>query len=168
MVNMSDEWRNGTAKIPRSPAMPFMFVTLTPGAYDARAQDRLATLLTEAAARAESLPNRPGPRSRALISMQELPAGRFYSGGVAADRSLCGVFMTLYVTAGVLDGRRKAEFAAGIQAAAERCAPEGRAVVTSAVIVEVAEGQWAQRGRIVRLPDVVGIAEFEHLAGAAL
>jgi len=85
-----------------------------------------------------------------------------------ADRSLCGVFMTLYVTAGVLDGRRKAEFAAGIQAAAEKCAPQGRTVVTSAVIVEVAEGQWAQRGRIVRLPDVVGIAEFEHLAGAAL
>jgi len=76
--------------------------------------------------------------------------------------------MTLYVTAGVLDGRRKAEFAAGIQAAAEKCAPQGRTVVTSAVIVEVAEGQWAQRGRIVRLPDVVGIAEFEHLAGVAL
>jgi phenylpyruvate tautomerase PptA (4-oxalocrotonate tautomerase family) len=148
--------------------MPFMFVTLTPDAYDAQAQDRLAAALTEAAARAESLPNRPGPRSRALVCMQELPAGRFYSAGVPADRSLCGVFMILYVTAGVLDARRKAEFAAGIQAAAEKCVPEGRAVVTSAVIVEVAEGQWAQRGRIARLPDVVGIAEFEHLAGAAL
>jgi phenylpyruvate tautomerase PptA (4-oxalocrotonate tautomerase family) len=168
MVEMHVGWRNGTAKVPRSPAMPFMFVTLTPGAYDAQAQDRLAASLTEVAARAESLPDRPGPRSRALVCLHELPAGRFYSAGVAADRSLCGVFMTLYVTAGVLDGRRKAEFAAGIQAAAEKCAPQGRTVVTSAVIVEVAEGQWAQRGRIVRLPDVVGIAEFEHLAGAAL
>jgi phenylpyruvate tautomerase PptA (4-oxalocrotonate tautomerase family) len=145
-----------------------MFVTLTPGAYDAQAQDRLAAQLTEVAARAESLPDRPGPRSRALVCIQELPAGRFYSAGLPADRSLCGVFMTLYVTAGVLDARRKAEFAAGIQAAAEKCAPERRAVATSAVIVEVAEGQWAQRGRIARLPDVVGLAEFEHLAGAAL
>jgi len=148
--------------------MPFMFVTLTPGSYDDPARDRLAALLTEAAARAESLPDRPGPRSRALVCVQELPAGHFYSAGVPADRSLCGVFMTLYVTAGVLDGRRKAELAASIQAAAEKSAPAGRTVVTSAVIVEVAEGQWAQRGRIARLPDVVGIAEFEHLAGAAL
>src|SRR5262245_9873355 len=131
--------------------MPLMFVTLTPGTFDAQAQDRLAALLTEVGARAESLPNRLGPRSRALVCMQELPAGRFYSAGVAAEPSLCGVFMTLYVTAGVLDGRRKAEFAAGIQSAAERCAPAGRAVVTSAVIVEVPEGQWAQRGRIARL-----------------
>ena len=148
--------------------MPFMFVTLTPGAYDAQAQDRLAAALTDVAAHAESLPNRPGPRSRALVCVQELAAGRFYSAGAPADPSLCGVFITLYVTAGVLDARRKADFAAGIQAAAEKCAPEKRAVVTSAVIVEVVEGQWAQRGRIVRLPDVVGIAEFEHLAGAAL
>jgi phenylpyruvate tautomerase PptA (4-oxalocrotonate tautomerase family) len=145
-----------------------MSVMLTPGAYDAEAQDRLAALLTEVGARAESLPNRPGPRSRALVCIQELPAGRFYSAGVAADPSICGVFMTLHVTAGVLDARRKAEFAAGIQAAAEKCAPAGRAVVTSAVIVEVAEGQWAQRGRIARLPNVVSIAEFEHLAGATL
>jgi phenylpyruvate tautomerase PptA (4-oxalocrotonate tautomerase family) len=152
----------------RGQAMPLMFVTLTPGSYDDPARDRLAAGLTEAAARAESLPDRPGPRSRALVCMQELPAGRFYSAGVPADQSMCGVFMTVYVSAGVLDGRRKAELAAGIQAAAEQCAPEGRTALTSAVIVEVAEGQWAQSGRIMRLPDVVRAAQFEHLAGAAL
>jgi phenylpyruvate tautomerase PptA (4-oxalocrotonate tautomerase family) len=167
MAAMQRQWRNDSRNSEVA-AMPFMFVTLTPGSYDDPARDRLAALLTEAAARAESLPDRPGPRSRALVCMQELPAGRFYSAGVPADRSLCGVFLTLYVSAGVLDARRKADFAAALQAAAERCAPAGRTVVTSAVIVEVAEGQWAQRGRIARLPDVVGIAEFEHLAGAAL
>jgi phenylpyruvate tautomerase PptA (4-oxalocrotonate tautomerase family) len=167
MASLAVQWRNGAAQ-PEVNAMPSMFVTLTPGSYDAQAQDRLAALLTEAAASAESLPNRPAPRARALVCMQELPAGRFYSAGVPADRSLCGVFITLYVTAGVLDARRKAELAAGIQAAAEKCAPAGRTVITSAVIVEVAEGQWAQRGRIVRLPEAVGLAEFEHLAGVAL
>jgi phenylpyruvate tautomerase PptA (4-oxalocrotonate tautomerase family) len=153
---------------PEISVMPSMFVTLTPGSYDAQAQDRLAALLTGAAARAESVPNRPGPRARVLVCMQELLAGRCYSGGVPADRSLCGVFITLYCTAGVLDARRKAELAAAIQAAAEKCAHEGRTVVTSAVIVEVPEGQWAQRGRIVRLPEAAGLAEFEHLVGAAL
>jgi hypothetical protein len=54
------------------------------------------------------------------------------------------------------------------QAPAEKCAPAGRTVFTSAVIVEVPEGQWAQRGHIVRLPEAVGLAEFEHLAGVAL
>jgi phenylpyruvate tautomerase PptA (4-oxalocrotonate tautomerase family) len=80
-----------------------------------------------------------------------------------------GVFITLHVSAGVLDARRKAELAAAIQKAAEENAPDrDPPVVTTAVIVEVPEGQWAQRGRIARLPDVVGIAEFEHLAGVSL
>jgi phenylpyruvate tautomerase PptA (4-oxalocrotonate tautomerase family) len=146
-----------------------MFVTLTPGAYDRAARDLLADLLTRAAAQAESLPDRPGPRSRALTCIHEMPAGHFYSAGSPAEHLMRGVFITLYVNAGVMDARRKAELAAAIQAAAEESAPDkDRPVVTAAVIVEVPEGQWAQRGRIVRLPDIVGIAEFEHLVGVAL
>jgi phenylpyruvate tautomerase PptA (4-oxalocrotonate tautomerase family) len=149
--------------------MPFMFVTLTPGAYDEAARDRLAALLTEVASHAESLPDRPGPRSRALVWVQELRAGCFYYAGVPADTLVRGVFLTLYVTAGVLDAKRKAGFAAAIQRVAEESAPDThRPVVTSAVIVEVPEGQWAQRGRIMRLPEVNALAEFEHLAGLAL
>ncbi|HEY7643171.1 MAG TPA: hypothetical protein VH814_25810 [Steroidobacteraceae bacterium] len=149
--------------------MPFMLVTLTPGSYDHEARDRLAKLLTDAAARAESVPDRPGPRSRALACIHELPPGRFYSAGLPADDLVRGVFITLYVNAGVLDALRKAELAAALQKAAEASAPDQqRPVVTSAVIVEVPEGQWAQQGRIARLPDIVGLAEFEHLAGAAL
>jgi hypothetical protein len=36
-------------------------------------------------------------------------------------------------------------------------------VVTSCVIQEVPEGQWAQNGAIRRLPEIVTIAGFEHL-----
>ena len=40
-------------------------------------------------------------------------------------------------------------------------------VVTSCVIHEVPEGQWAQDGAIRRLPEVSTLAGFEHLMAIA-
>lgn len=38
-----------------------------------------------------------------------------------------------------------------------------RMVVTSCVIHEVPEGQWAQNGAIRRLPETVALVGFDHL-----
>ena len=46
------------------------------------------------------------------------------------------------------------------------CAEHGdgdKMVVTSCVIHEVPEGQWAQNGSIRRLPEMAALAHFEHL-----
>lgn len=40
-------------------------------------------------------------------------------------------------------------------------------VVTSCVIDEMPEGQWAQNGAICQLPDIVPLAGFEHLTSIA-
>jgi phenylpyruvate tautomerase PptA (4-oxalocrotonate tautomerase family) len=145
-----------------------MYITLTPGAFDAAGKARLASALTEAALRAESVPDLPGPRSRGLVLMQELPRGQFYSAGEPADALMRGVFITLYVSTGVLDGTRKAALATDVQAAAEAAASDKtRPVITSAVIIEVPEGQWAQLGKIRRLPEIAAIAQFQHLAAIA-
>jgi phenylpyruvate tautomerase PptA (4-oxalocrotonate tautomerase family) len=144
--------------------MPLIYVTLTPGAFDAAAQDKLARGLTDAAARAESIPDEPGPRARDLVLIQELAAGRFYSSGAPAEHAVRGVFATLEVSAGVLDAARKARLAADVQAAAESAAPDrSRPVITSLIIVEVPEGQWGQAGRIMRLPEMAAISRFDHL-----
>ena len=149
--------------------MPLMRVTLTPGAFDEAGKERLVTGLTEAACRAESVPDQPQHRMRALVLLHELSPGGFYSAGMPADAAVAGVFIDWQVSAGVLDGARKARFAGEIQEVAASAAQTNgdRMVVTSCVIHEVPEGQWAQNGAIRRLPDIVPIAGFEHLTSVA-
>jgi phenylpyruvate tautomerase PptA (4-oxalocrotonate tautomerase family) len=149
--------------------MPLLRVTLTPHAFDDAARAHLVTALTEAACRAESVPDQPENRMRALVLMEELAGGCFYSAGVCADARVAGVFIDWQVSTGVLDGARKARFAHELQEAAESAlgADGVRMVVTSCVIHEVPEGQWAQNGAIRRLPEVSALAGFEHLAAIA-
>ena len=149
--------------------MPLMRVTLTPGAFDDEGKSRLVAALTEAACRAESVPDQPGHRMRALVLLQELAVGCFFSAGVCADAAIAGVFIDWQVSAGVLDGARKARFAEELQAAAiSACSADGdRLVVTSCVINEVPEGQWAQSGAIRRLPEIATLGGFEHLVPIA-
>jgi len=149
--------------------MPLLRVTLTPGAFDDAQKARLVAALTEAACRAESVPDRPESRMRALVLLAELAPGCFCSAGVAADAGVAGVFIDWQVSTGVLDGARKARFAQDLQEAAQSAADThgSRTVVTSCVIHEVPEGQWAQNGTIRRLPEVASMAGFEHLAPIA-
>jgi phenylpyruvate tautomerase PptA (4-oxalocrotonate tautomerase family) len=145
--------------------MPLMRVTLTPGAFDEMQKARLAGALTEAGCRAESVPGLPQSRMRALVLFEELRPGCFYSGGAVADATVAGVFIDWQVSAGVLDGARKERFARELQEAAKSAADGdgSRMVVTSCVIHEVPEGQWAQNGAIRRLPETVALVGFEHL-----
>lgn len=149
--------------------MPLMHVTLTSGAFDDTGKQRLVTGLTEAACRAESVPDQPQHRMRALVLLHELSPGCFYSAGVSADAAVAGVFIDWQVSTGVLDGARKAQFAGEVQqvAAAVAGGNGDKMVVTSCVIHEVPEGQWAQNGAIRRLPDIVPLAGFEHLTSVA-
>lgn len=148
--------------------MPLLRVTLTHGAFDDAQRQRLATALTEAACRAESVPDDPQSRMRALVLFDELSPGSFYSASQQVDAAVAGVFIDWQVSTGVLDGARKARFAMDLQEAAveARGGDDGRLVVTSCVIHEVPEGQWAQNGAIRRLPEMVSLARFEHLASA--
>lgn len=147
--------------------MPLLHVTLSAGVFDAPAKQRLVKALTEAAFAAESVPDLPESRARGLVLLQELAAGQFYSNSQPADGRLGGVFINYQLPAGVLDGARKAKFAHALQEAVDVAlgGEKDFPVVTSAVIQEVPEGQWAQNGRIVRLPENVATTRFEHLVG---
>ena len=146
--------------------MPLLRVTLTSGAFDDLQKVRLATALTDAACRAESVPDDPQSRMRALVLLEELGAGCFYSAAQPADTAVAGVFIDWYVSTGVLDGARKNRFAQELQQAAQSAADhdDTTMVITSCVVHEVPEGQWAQNGAIRRLPEMVRLANFEHLS----
>ncbi|WP_433684578.1 tautomerase family protein [Nocardia sp. CA-119907] len=72
---------------------PLMRVALTPGAFDDAQKARLAAALTEAACRAESVPDEPGRRMRALVLFEELAPGCFYSAGQQAEAAVAVVFV---------------------------------------------------------------------------
>jgi phenylpyruvate tautomerase PptA (4-oxalocrotonate tautomerase family) len=145
--------------------MPLMRVALTAGAFDEAQKVRLATALTDSACRAESVPDEPTSRMRALVLFDEIAPGCFYSAGQQAEAAIAGVFIDWYVSTGVLDAARKERFARELQeaAAAARAGDGDKMVVTSCVIHEVPEGQWAQNGSIRRLPEMAALAHFEHL-----
>jgi phenylpyruvate tautomerase PptA (4-oxalocrotonate tautomerase family) len=147
--------------------MPLMYVTLTPGVFDAAAKQKLVKALTEAAFVAESVPDLPASRARGLVLLQELPAGQFYSNSEPADGRLGGVFINYQLAAGILDGARKTKFARALHEAVDMALGKDKSypVFTSCVIHEVTEGQWAQNGKILRLPENVAITKFEHLVG---
>lgn len=149
--------------------MPMITARLTPGAFDEAGKAALARGLTAAACKAEGMPATPKAWSPALVMFQELAPGTFFVGAEPAESRVRGVFITYELSTGILDAARKAAFAADVQAAAEAAAGpgDGRRVVTSAVISEVPEGQWAQTGAIRRLPEIAAAAQFGHLASIA-
>jgi len=73
--------------------MPLLRVALTPGAFDDGQKQWLATALTEAACRAESVPDEPQSRMRALVLFEELSPGSFYSAAQRAEAAVAGVFI---------------------------------------------------------------------------
>ena len=73
--------------------MPLLRVTLTPGAFDAAQKADLAAALTDIACRAEGVPDGPGQRMRALVLLEELAPGNFFSAGACADDAVAGVFV---------------------------------------------------------------------------
>src|SRR5260370_18179632 len=98
--------------------MPLMRVTLTPGAFDATQKARLAVMLTEAACRAESVPDLPQHRMRALVLLDELDPGCFYFASQPADAAVAGVSNAWLPSFRVLDRPRTALFSQGLPVSA--------------------------------------------------
>lgn len=149
--------------------MPLIHVTLTPNAFDAAGCSAFVRRISDAALRAESVPDTPEGRRRCIVILHEQPPGTVFWGGEAHDGTLRAAFLDFTCSRGVLDGARKDRFAAELREAALASAtPEdSRPVFTSVVFHEIAEGDWGRDGTIHRLPQMAAIAGFEHLRSIA-
>ena len=143
--------------------MPLIKVKLTHSAFSEDEKQKIARVLTEAACKAESVPHDAELRRTALVFLEEVEGGAFYSNGAPADEFVAGVFIDWQVSTGVLDGARKAGFGHDVQKGVEQVYQGDRLLAISCVIDEVAEGQWIRNGSIMRLPEVAANAGFEHL-----
>ena len=145
--------------------MPLLRVSVTPGAFGDAQRQALVERLTDAACRAESVPDEPSARARAVLIWEELAPGTLYWGAAVADELVIGVFVTYRVSDGVLDPVRRQGFSQAVDTAvAEVVAPaDRRTTFTSVIFDEVAEGRWGRDGAVRRLPEMALAAGFEHL-----
>ena len=145
--------------------MPLNHVTLTPDAVDPVGRLALVAAITDAAGRAESVPDTPEGRRRSVVVVHDQPSGTVFWGGEPYESHIRAVFVDFVCSAGVLDGARKERFAAELQAAANATTRAGdpRPIITSVIFHEVPEGSWGREGGIRRLPDMARAAGFTHL-----
>lgn len=149
--------------------MPYSHITLSPDAIDQDHLPHFIHAVNLAAMRAESVPDTPEGRRRSLVVLHHATAGSILWGGDILDAHLRAILVDFTCSRGILDGARKERLVADIQAAAESASDtaDGRAVFTSVIIHEVAEGDWGRAGSVRRLPEMARDAGFEHLAGIA-
>ncbi|WP_280442774.1 hypothetical protein [Nocardia brasiliensis] len=149
--------------------MPLLNIRTSAGVFTDDEIDALVARLTEAAWRAESLPDTPAARLRAVAIHSEIASRRLYCGGQPADNLLAVVLVEFTAGDGVLDPVRRHGFAADLQRAATESAGHAgdRAIMTSVTFNEVPEGRWGRDGAIVRLPEMAAVAGFEHLTAIA-
>jgi hypothetical protein len=149
--------------------MPLVNIIATSSAFDDDLVGGFVDAVTRAAWRAESIPDDPLRRARAVVVWTQQPPSTVWWGGSVADSLVRGVFVTLTVSDGVLDPVRRDRFASDLDAAAKAATRPGddRIVHTSVVFNEVPEGRWGRDGRVVRLPEMAAVAGFEHLAAIA-
>ena len=149
--------------------MPLLQVAVTAGSFSEDGRQRLVRGLTDAACRAESVPDDPLARARAVVIWDSLAPGSVYWGGNAADELIVGIFISYRVSDGVLDPVRRQEFSAAVEAEVAGALPEDdrRITFTSVIFDEVAEGRWGRDGAIRRLPEMAAAAGFEHLRAIA-
>jgi phenylpyruvate tautomerase PptA (4-oxalocrotonate tautomerase family) len=149
--------------------MPLLDVTFTPTAIAEDALERFIEAITDAASAAESLPADALHRSRCVLMYNVCASGSVRFGGHVADELIRAVFIRYTVSDGVLDPVRRNGFAAAVHAAAIAGSPDDvRALHTSIIFDEIAEGRWGRDGRIVRLPEMAAVAGFEHLIEIAV
>lgn len=151
--------------------MPFTRIALSPGAFDADRLQGFVTAVTDAAMRAESVPEGDAAlRRRSIVMLDEKAPGTLLWGAELLDEQIRGVFADFYGSAGVLDAARKARFTAEFHAAAQSAtaADDQRLIVSSVIFHEVPEGNWGRSGVIARVPDMAHSAGFTHLASVAV
>jgi phenylpyruvate tautomerase PptA (4-oxalocrotonate tautomerase family) len=145
--------------------MPRIDLTLPHKSLDAASKSLLSQKLVEAAAQAEQVPNNPKNRMYTWINIAEADAGQLTCGGNDLTSQAMPCMLVAHFPAGVLNKDKRAEFIslahnAFVQAFGEQ---EKRALMTSIILSEVADGHQGANGQVWELTDLAKAAGYEHL-----
>jgi phenylpyruvate tautomerase PptA (4-oxalocrotonate tautomerase family) len=145
--------------------MPRIDVTLPHQSFNSRAKTLLAKKLVEAAAQAEEVPNNPKNRMYMWITVTEADAGQLTCGGNDITAQALPCMVMAHFPAGVLNKDKRAEFVDSAHKAFIHAlgGQDPRALMTSIVINEVAEGHQGANGQIWGLTAIAKAAGYGHL-----
>jgi len=145
--------------------MPNILVKIPANTFDGDARVALARRITEAAVQAEQIPDDPRRRATTWVVMEDVPAASWWCGGVDVTTQVLPCVAIARVPAGVLDADASARFVQQMHEAFSQALPaaDGRRVVTSVMLHDVADGTWGVNGALWTLPDFARAAGYAHL-----
>ena len=145
--------------------MPNILVKIPANTFDGDARAALARRITEAAVQAEQIPDDPRRRATTWVVMEDVPAASWWCGGVDVTTQVVPCLAIAHVPAGVLDADARALFVQQMHDAFVQSLPaaDGRRVVTSVMLHDVADGTWGVNGALWTLPDFARAAGYAHL-----
>ncbi|WP_413705807.1 tautomerase family protein [Ralstonia sp. Ralssp110] len=145
--------------------MPNILVKIPANTFDGDARAALARRITEAAVQAEQIPDDPRRRATTWVVMEDVPAASWWCGRVDVTTQVVPCLAIAHVPAGVLDADARALFVLQMHDAFVQSLPaaDGRRVVTSVMLHDVADGTWGVNGALWTLPDFARAAGYAHL-----
>jgi phenylpyruvate tautomerase PptA (4-oxalocrotonate tautomerase family) len=150
--------------------MPNIIVKVPEGAFDAAGRESLGRGITAAAKRVEQIGDDPRQEFTTWVVIEEIKAGRFFAGGNDTLARALPVIVLFYTPEGVIDkaGRVEAVRLVHAAVAAAKPAADPRPVLTSVIVVEVADGTWGASGALWHFDDFVKAAGYKHLQSRAV
>lgn len=143
--------------------MPNIIVKTPKGVFDPAARARLALGVTVAAKTVEQSGDDPMQELLTWVVVEEMDA--FFVGGREPLDQVIPVIVLFLPPAGVVDDAARANAVRLMHDAISAAKPQGdpRAVMTSIIVSDVADGTWGANGTLWRLPDFARSAGYKHL-----
>ncbi len=99
------------------------------------------------------------------VLIEEVRSGDWLCGGVNMHAHAIPCIVMVKVPAGVLDEQMRKDYVLGLHQAIEQCVgkDDGRMLMTSIQLVDIADGTWGANGRLWHLADFTRAAGYRHL-----
>lgn len=148
--------------------MPNIFVKVPEGVFNADQIQAIGKHITEAAHKAEGIPDNPANHRLTWVMVEEVKASHIFIGGNAVVPHAIPIIVMFHPPQKVLDGARRAIAAKEVHLALLKSTPEDlhSQIVSSCMILDVPEGHWCGNGEIWTLEKIAAVAGYEHLPQA--
>ncbi|MEE9098992.1 tautomerase family protein [Pseudomonas nitroreducens] len=145
--------------------MPNILIKVPTGAFSEPQRERLLKRVSDAAIAHERIGSDPRQRSLCWVLIEEVPAADWLCGGANVHAQAIPCIVMVKVPAGVLDEQMRKEYVLGLHQAIEQCAgpDDGRMLMTSIQLTDIADGTWGANGCLWRLADFTRAAGYGHL-----
>jgi phenylpyruvate tautomerase PptA (4-oxalocrotonate tautomerase family) len=150
-------------------AMPNILIKVPAGAFNEAQREQLLKRVSEAAIAHEHIGSALPQRSLCWVLIEQVRGADWLCGGVNLHAQAIPCIVTVKVPAGVLDAQMRKDYVQRLHQAIEHCVgqADGRMLMTSIQLVDVADGTWGANGNLWHLADFTRAAGYGHLLARA-